>query len=65
MLSGWRREEIAALKPHEHFGDLYVSAALQLLERIVLRRPGTVALEFEGADTTLVGCVDLELLEQS
>ena len=63
VLSGWRREEFAALKPREQFGDLYVSAALPLLERIVLRRPGTVALEFEGPDSTLIGCLDLELLE--
>jgi hypothetical protein len=63
VLSGWRRDAVAALKPDERFRNLYVSAALPLLERIVMRQPGTVALEFESADSAQIGCLDLELLE--
>ena len=54
---------MAPVKHHDQFGRLYVAAALPLLERIVLRRPGTVALELEGELTGPVSCVDLELVE--
>ena len=60
-LSGLRRAEVAPAKRHERFGSLYVSAALPLLERIVLGRPGTVALEFEADASGPVACVDLEI----
>ena len=33
------------------------AAALPLLEGVVLGKPGTVALEFEGEDTRAVWCV--------
>ncbi|MBW2419930.1 MAG: beta-ketoacyl synthase chain length factor [Deltaproteobacteria bacterium] len=60
-LSGMRRNAVAPVKHHDRFGGLYVGAALPLLERIVLGRPGTVALELEGKRSGPVSCVDLEL----
>jgi hypothetical protein len=63
VVSGLRRDAVAPVKHHDRFGRLYVAAALPLLERIVLRRPGTVALEWEGGLTGSVSCVDLELVE--
>jgi hypothetical protein len=63
VLSELRRDAVAPVKRHERFGDLYVSAALPLLERIVLGRPGTVALELEGEGEERVWCVDLELAD--
>ena len=73
VLSGLRRDLIAPLKPHDHFGPLYVSAALPLVERIATEHPGTVALQLEGgqanpasatASPDLVWCVDVELVPQ-
>ena len=58
-----RRDAVAPVKHHDRFGRLYVGAALPLLERIVLGRPGTVALELEGERPGPVSCVDLELVE--
>ena len=62
LLSELRRDAIAPLKLDPRFGRLHVSAALPLLERIVVGRPGTVALEFEGESTGAVWCVDVELV---
>ncbi len=62
VLSGMRRDAVAPVKRHDRFGRLYVGAALPLLERIVLGRPGTVALELEGERSGPVSCVDLELV---
>jgi len=62
ILSGMRRDAVAAVKHHDRFGRIYVGAALPLLERIVLGRPGTVALELEGEHPGSVSCVDLELV---
>ncbi len=62
VLSGLRRDNLAPVKRHDRFGRLYVAAALPLLERIVLGRPGTVAIELEGERAGPVSCVDLELL---
>ena len=44
-----------------HFGPLFISAALPLLERIVLGEPGTVPLELESEGGGPIGCVDLVL----
>ncbi len=63
LLSNKRRDAVAPVKHHDRFGRLYVGAALPLLERIVLGRPGTVALELEGERPGPVSCVDLELVE--
>lgn len=60
-LSGLRRDSVAPVKRHEHFGGLYVSAALPLLERIALGLPGCVALELEAGDEDAVWCVEVEL----
>jgi len=62
ILSGLRRDAVAPVKHHDRFGRLYVAAALPLLERIVLRRPGTVGLELVGESAGPVSCVDLELI---
>ncbi len=62
VLSGFRRDAVGAVKHHERFGGLFVGAALPLLERIVLGRPGTVPLELEGEGSGPVRCVDLELV---
>ncbi len=62
-ISNLRRDAIAPVKRHEHFGDLYVAAALPLLEQVVLGRPGTAALEMEGLDKGLAWCVALELVD--
>ena len=62
VLSGLRRDAVAPEKRHESFGGLYVSAALPLLERIAMGRPGTIALELEGEEPVgMVGCVDTAL----
>lgn len=61
VLSQLRRDSFAAVKPHERFGDLYISAALPLLERALGASPGSVALELEGSGRDLVWCVDVEL----
>jgi hypothetical protein len=39
-----------------------VEGGLPLLERIVLRRPGTVALEVVSERSGPIHCVDLELV---
>jgi hypothetical protein len=62
VLSGFRRDAVAPVKYHDRFGRLYVGAALPLLERIVQRRPGTVALELVGECSGPISCVDLELV---
>ncbi len=62
-VSNLRRDAIAPVKRHERFGDLYVAAALPLLEQIVLGRPGPTALEMEGLGEGLAWCVDLELVD--
>ena len=62
VLSGFRRDAVAPVKNYDRFGKLYVSAALPLLERIALGRPGTVALELAGECYGPVSCVDLELV---
>jgi hypothetical protein len=62
VLSGFRRDAVAPVKNHDRFGRLYVSSALPLLERIVHRRPGTVALELVGERSGPISCVDLELV---
>ncbi len=61
VLADLRRHHAPPIKRHERFGSLYVSAALPLLERIVLGEPGIVALEFESEDAGPVWCLDLEL----
>jgi hypothetical protein len=63
VLSGLRRDDAPPLKHHERFGSLYVSTALPLLERIVRRRPGSVALEFEREGARSITCVDLALVD--
>ena len=55
-----RRDCVAPAKQHERFGSLYISAALPLLEGIVLAQSGTVALEFEPESPRAVACLDLE-----
>ena len=62
VLTGLRRDAVAPLKQPDRFGRLYIAAALPLLERIVHRRPGTVALELEGEPPGPVGCIDLEFV---
>ena len=62
VLSDIRRNAVSPLKHHRHFGSLHVSAALPLIEQIVNRRAGTVALEFEGNGRGAVWCLDLEIL---
>jgi len=62
VLSRFRRDAVAPVKPHDRFGPLYVGGGLPLLERIVLRRPGTVALELVSERSGPIHCVDLELL---
>jgi len=64
VLTRWRRDAVAPVKPIDPFGGLYVSAALPLLERVVQGRPGTVALEVEDRSAVsggVIGCVDVEL----
>ncbi len=63
VLTDFRRDVIAPVKPRDRFGPLYVGGGLPLLERIVLRRPGTVALEVASERAGPIHCVDLELLE--
>jgi hypothetical protein len=62
VISGFRRDAVAPVKPCDRFGRLYVGAALPMLERIVHRRPGTVALEIVGEHSGPISCVDLELV---
>jgi len=62
-VSHFRRDTVAPVKCSKHFGHLHVSAALPLLEGVVLGKPGTIALEFEGEDAGPVWCVDLELVD--
>jgi hypothetical protein len=59
-LSGLRRDAVAAVKRHERFGGLIVSAALPLLEHVALRHSGCVALELDGEEATRPWCVDVE-----
>ena len=61
VLSNLRTDAVARVKPHDHFGRLYIAAALPLFEHVVLRRPGTVALELEGDGLGPVYCVDVEI----
>ena len=63
VLTRLRRDTVAPVKPCERFGPLYVGGGLPLLERIVLRRPGSVALELASERTGPIHCVDLELLD--
>jgi hypothetical protein len=60
VLSDIRRASLPAQKPSERFGGLYVSAGLPLLEHIVLREPGTLALELDTGTAGPVWCIDLE-----
>ncbi len=62
VLSDFRRDAVAPVKHCDRFGPLYVGGALPLLERIVLRRPGTVALEVVSERSGPIHCVDLELV---
>ncbi len=61
VLSDFRRDAVAPVKHHDRFGRLYVASALPLLERIVHRRPGTVALELVSERSGPISCVDLKL----
>ena len=67
VLSGLRRDAVSPNKAQAPFGPLYVSAALPLIEQIVGRRPGTVALELDsecGSESERrVWCLDLELMD--
>ena len=49
-----------ALPLDERFGFLHVSAAIPLLERIVNRIPGRIALEFEASPSGVVWTADVE-----
>jgi len=60
-LSNLRRDAVAPVKRREPFGGMYVSAVLELAERIEGRRPGAVALELEDEEGGPVWCADLEL----
>jgi len=60
QVSGLRREEVSPVRQSDRFGRLDVSAALPLLEGIVLGRPGTIPLELEADDSGPVWCLDLE-----
>ena len=62
VLTDFRRDAVAPVKHHDRFGPLYVGGALPLLERIVLGRPGTVALEVVSERSGPIHCVDLELI---
>jgi hypothetical protein len=62
VLTDFRRDAVAPLKHCDRFGPLYVGGGLSLLERIVLRRPGTVALEVVSERSGPIHCVDLELV---
>jgi hypothetical protein len=63
MLADYRRDVVAPVASHPSFQNLHVSAGLRLIEQIVNRRSGTVALELDrGApDQGAVWCVDLTL----
>jgi hypothetical protein len=63
VLCDFRRDAVAPVKHCDRFGSLYVEGALPLLERIVLRRPGTVPLEVVSKRSGPIHCVDLELVE--
>jgi hypothetical protein len=62
VLVDFRRDAVAPVKHCDRFGPLYVEGGLPLLERIVLRRPGTVALEVVSERSGPIHCVDLELV---
>jgi hypothetical protein len=62
VLTDFRRDAVAPVKHCDRFGPLYVEGGLPLLERIVLRRPGTVALEVVSERSGPIHCVDLELV---
>jgi hypothetical protein len=62
VLTDFRRDAVAPVKHRDRFGPLYVGGGLPLLERIVLRRPGTVALEVVSERSGPIHCVDLELV---
>jgi hypothetical protein len=62
VLTDFRRDAVAPVKHREQFGPLYVGGGLPLLERVVLRRPGTVALEVVSERSGPIHCVDLELV---
>jgi hypothetical protein len=62
VLADFRRDAVAPVKHCDRFGPLYVEGGLPLLERIVLRRPGTVALEVVSERSGSIHCVDLELV---
>jgi hypothetical protein len=63
LLTGLQRDSVTPLKRHERFGNLHVSAALPLLERIVLARPGCVPLEFDGGIDEKIWRIEVDLLE--
>jgi hypothetical protein len=63
VLTNFRRDTVAPVKHCDRFGPLYVGGGLPLLEQIVLRQPGTVALEVVSDRTGPIHCVDLELVE--
>jgi hypothetical protein len=60
VLTDLRRAPIAGVPDRDPFGHLYVSGALPLLEQIVRRQPGCVALELACEDDEPVWCVDLQ-----
>ncbi|MBW2542956.1 MAG: beta-ketoacyl synthase chain length factor [Deltaproteobacteria bacterium] len=62
VLTDFRRDAVAPVKHCDRFGPLYVEGGRPLLERIVRRRPGTVALEVVSDRSGPVHCVDLELV---
>ena len=62
VLTDFRRDAVAPVKHCDRFGPLYVGGGLSLLERIVLRRPGTVALEVVSERHGPIHCVDLEFV---
>jgi len=61
QISFWRGEG-TGLPFDEHFGFLHVSAAIPLLERLVNRIPGRVALEFEAGQTGEIWMSEVEPL---
>lgn len=64
-LANLRRDTLPTAKPHDALGGLYVSAALPLLEHVVVGKSGTIPLEIEehrraGGPAQAPGwCVDL------
>jgi len=61
VLAEMERVMFSPVPAHQRFGRLHVSAVLPLLERIVLRQPGRVALELDSDGGASIWCVDLEL----